>query len=46
MGRHVAYWQDLLDRDVAVAFGPVLDPEEPWGLGLLRGRADAVVRPG
>ncbi|HEX2085584.1 MAG TPA: YciI family protein [Solirubrobacteraceae bacterium] len=35
MSRHVAYWQDLLDRDVALAFGPVLDPQDPWGLGLL-----------
>jgi uncharacterized protein len=35
MGSHVAYWQDLLSRDVALAFGPVLDPEDPWGLGLL-----------
>jgi uncharacterized protein YciI len=35
MQRHVAYWQSLLNRDVAVAFGPVLDPEDPWGLGLL-----------
>jgi uncharacterized protein len=35
MQRHVAYWQDLLNRDVALVFGPVLDPEDPWGLGLL-----------
>jgi uncharacterized protein YciI len=35
MERHIAYWQDLLKRDVAVAFGPVLHPEDPWGLGLL-----------
>jgi uncharacterized protein len=35
MQRHVAYWQDLLDCNVAVAFGPVLDPEDPWGLGVL-----------
>ena len=35
MQRHVTYWQDLLNRDVALAFGPVLDPEDPWGLGLL-----------
>ena len=35
MQRHVAYWQDLLNRDVALAFGPVLHPEDPWGLGLL-----------
>ena len=35
MERHVAYWMDLLDRDVCVAFGPVLDPRSPWGLGLI-----------
>jgi uncharacterized protein YciI len=35
MQRHVAYWQDLLHRGVALAFGPVHDPAEPWGLGLL-----------
>ncbi len=35
MERHVAYWQDLLNRHVALAFGPVLDPDDPWGLGLL-----------
>jgi uncharacterized protein len=35
MQRHFAYWQDLLDRELAVAFGPVLHPKDPWGLGLL-----------
>ncbi|HEX8084805.1 MAG TPA: YciI family protein [Solirubrobacteraceae bacterium] len=35
MQRHVGYWKDLLDRDVAIAFGPVLHPDDPWGLGLL-----------
>lgn len=35
MQRHVAYWQGLLNRDVALAFGPVLDLGEPSGLGLL-----------
>ena len=35
MQRHMGYWQDLLDRGVAIAFGPVLDPDDPWGFGLL-----------
>jgi uncharacterized protein YciI len=35
MERHVGYWQDLIAGDVALAFGPVLDPNGPWGLGLL-----------
>jgi hypothetical protein len=29
MQRHVAYWQDLLNRNVAHAVSPVLDPEDP-----------------
>jgi uncharacterized protein YciI len=44
MQRHVAYWQDLLSRDVALAFGPVLDPEAPWGLGLLDLEDDQAAR--
>ena len=35
MQRHVAYWQNLLNRDVALAFGAVHDPGDPWGRGLL-----------
>jgi uncharacterized protein len=35
MQRHAGYWRDLLDRRVAVAYGPVLDPDGVWGLGLL-----------
>jgi len=35
MQRHAAYWHDLLDRRVAVAFGPVSDPKGTWGLALL-----------
>jgi uncharacterized protein len=30
MERHIAYWQDLLTRGAALAFGPVLDPDDPW----------------
>jgi hypothetical protein len=35
VNRHVGYWQDLLERRVAIAFGPVMGPQDPWGLGLL-----------
>jgi uncharacterized protein YciI len=45
MKRHVAYWQDLLNRGVALAFGPVLDPEDPWGLGLLDLEDEQAARP-
>jgi uncharacterized protein YciI len=38
---HGAYWQDLLDKNVAVAFGPVLDPQESFGIGLFYAEDEA-----
>lgn len=35
MMEHVGYWTNLLNQGVAVAFGPVGDPNGPWGLGLV-----------
>jgi uncharacterized protein YciI len=34
MREHVAYWSDLLDRGIAVVFGPVDDPAGGWGLAV------------
>jgi uncharacterized protein YciI len=31
---HAQYWRNLLDKGVAIAFGPVLDPKESWGVAL------------
>jgi len=35
MAEHVAYWTELLNAGVAVAFGPVADPAETWGLAVV-----------
>lgn len=35
MEAHGAYWMDLLRKGTAVAYGPVLDPDGLWGLGIL-----------
>ena len=35
MQAHSAYWQGLLKRGTAVAFGPVAEPTGAWGLGVL-----------
>jgi uncharacterized protein YciI len=43
MGEHVAYWQDLLDRGSAVAFGPVLDPAGAWGIAVVEADTEADV---
>jgi uncharacterized protein YciI len=35
MGEHVAYWTDLLSKGKVIAFGPVMDPQGPWGVGIV-----------
>ena len=35
MQDHVAYWTDLLGKGKAIAFGPVMDPKGPWGVGIV-----------
>ena len=36
MQQHVAYWTGLLERGVAVAFGPVADPAGTYGIAVVR----------
>jgi uncharacterized protein YciI len=43
MGEHVAYWQGLLDKGIAVAFGPVLDPAGAWGIAVVEADSEADV---
>ena len=35
MQEHVAYWQDLADRKIAIIFGPVLDPSGVYGIAII-----------
>jgi uncharacterized protein YciI len=35
MGRHAAHWQRYIDSGQMVVFGPVLDADGSWGLGVL-----------
>ncbi len=35
MKEHAAYWRRLLDRGVAIVFGPVMDAEAPHGMGVV-----------
>jgi len=35
MEEHVAYWTELADKDVALVFGPVLDPAGSYGIGVV-----------
>jgi len=35
MLQHVAYWMELAERRIAVAFGPVADPTGGYGIGIV-----------
>jgi hypothetical protein len=35
MMKHVAYWTTLMNQGKVLAFGPVLDPKEIYGLGIV-----------
>jgi uncharacterized protein YciI len=35
MQQHVAYWNDLLNRGIAIVFGPVIDPKGGYGAGVV-----------
>lgn len=35
MMAHVAYWNSLLEKGIAIVFGPVMDPKGPHGAGVV-----------
>jgi uncharacterized protein YciI len=44
MTAHGAYWKGLLDKGKAIVFGPVLDPQGSWGMGVLEATNEAEVQ--
>jgi uncharacterized protein YciI len=44
MGRHAAYWQSLVDAGRMVIFGPVLDDEGSFGLGVVEAEDEEEIR--
>ena len=35
MMQHVGYWTELMNQGKVLAFGPVMDPKEIYGLGII-----------
>jgi uncharacterized protein YciI len=35
MMKHVVYWTEIMNQGKVLAFGPVLDPKEVYGLGII-----------
>ena len=44
MQQHVQYWTEMMNDGQVVAFGPVLDPEGAYGLGILIASDDNAVK--
>ena len=35
MLQHIAYWKDLMQKELVLAYGPVMDPQGVYGLGIV-----------
>jgi uncharacterized protein len=44
MTEHFAYWQDLINRDSVLIYGPVADPNGAWGLAIVTADGESEVR--
>lgn len=44
MDYHIAYWTDLLDKGIAVTFGPVADPAGLYGMAVVESHSEQEVR--
>jgi len=44
MEKHVTYWTDKATRGIAVVFGPVMDPEGVYGIGIYKVEDEAEMR--
>ncbi len=41
MKKHVAYWSEKAERGIAIVFGPVLDPNGVYGMGVHKVKDEA-----
>ena len=44
MTKHVAYWTEQMNKGIAVVFGPVFDPKETYGIGIIAVEDEAQVK--
>lgn len=44
MMEHVGYWTDMLNRGIAIVFGPVADPKGAWGVGIVEVPSEEAIR--
>lgn len=44
MKRHVAYWSEKAQQGISIVFGPVLDPDGVYGIGVHKAQDEAEIR--
>lgn len=44
MEQHVSYWRNQMAQGHVVIFGPVMDPNGPYGMGVIAAEDEAEVR--
>jgi hypothetical protein len=44
MNEHVAYWSEKATRGIAIVFGPVMDPNGVYGIGMHHVQDEAEMR--
>ena len=44
MQNHVEYWSEKAGRGIAIVFGPVMDPQGVYGMGVYKAEDEAEVR--
>jgi uncharacterized protein YciI len=44
MKAHVGYWSHLMNEGKVLAFGPVMDPKEIYGLGIIAADSEQEVK--
>lgn len=44
MMSHITYWTEIMNQGKVLAFGPVLDPKEVYGLGIIAVNSEQEVK--
>jgi len=44
MNQHVAYLTDLMNKGSIITFGPVFDPNGPYGIAVIKAESEEEVR--
>ena len=44
MENHIAYWSEKAKQGIAVVFGPVMDPQGVFGMGVYQAEDEAELR--